>query len=236
MQRNLQRLWQTYLDAAIDGEISSFAALGVPGLVHHGRLGLAPSRERMEHETETLRKLLVLWENLEQKQQYEDKMDEQEQDERKLLEVGLAFIEAAGGNVEEVKRIIASDFPVNFQHPKSKETALHVAAFNGAHEIIDILIATGKCDYLIRDAHDRLAHDVLYFFNHDPETYYKLEALVMQQAARQGRDLWEESKPILLNWFKQPWFRIFSAEREANTYYDDDDEPDIDEESPRCEP
>ena len=83
--------------------------------------------------------------------------------EKRLVELGLDFIQAVdSGDFQTVQKFLDFDFPVNFQHPKFLETALHrVAGMQGddAIKMVDLLSSTGKVDYLLKDSFGKYAVD-----------------------------------------------------------------------------
>lgn len=77
----------------------------------------------------------------------------------KLTELGIAFVEAADKcDRETMQRYIDNDYPVNFQHPKTLETALHNSVYHHDVKAIKILLDTGKCDFFIQDRASKIPY------------------------------------------------------------------------------
>jgi hypothetical protein len=93
--------------------------------------------------------------NLSAQEQGKESDDFMEED--KLVQLGIEFVNAANRRDHQtMKRYIDNEYPVNFQHPKSLETALHAAAWNNDVEAIKMLLDTGKCDLLISDRYGKI--------------------------------------------------------------------------------
>ena len=74
----------------------------------------------------------------------------------KLVELGLEFLTAARrGDLKKFQKFIKNGFPIDFQHPEQATSAWHEAGGTGAENIIDFLIDTKQCDYLLKDKFKR---------------------------------------------------------------------------------
>ena len=84
-------------------------------------------------------------------------------------ELGQMLFEAArSGYYWLIEPLAVSDEIVNYQDPRSGQTALHIAAANKARAAIRALLASGRCDHLLRDAQGRFASELAYTVGNDP--------------------------------------------------------------------
>ena len=90
-----------------------------------------------------------------------------------------AFAAASQGDSAFLSAWIDAGLPVNMTHPAGGLTLLHHGAASGAREIVMALLATGRCDVLLRDARGRLAWELC-----DDEA---LAALLMQEMGNRAR-------------------------------------------------
>lgn len=73
-------------------------------------------------------------------------------EENILFELGLEFIAAVDKpDHKTMQKYVDNDYPVNFQHPRTLQTALHVSAYRHDIKGIEILLSTGQCNTLIQD-------------------------------------------------------------------------------------
>ncbi|MDF1600949.1 ankyrin repeat domain-containing protein [Mesorhizobium sp. YIM 152430] len=70
-----------------------------------------------------------------------------------------AFIAAAkAGDTDTIRRMLDSGFTaINHVEPQTGFTALHYAAARNARGVLKLLLATGACDYSLRDRQGRTA-------------------------------------------------------------------------------
>lgn len=102
--------------------------------------------------------------------------------EVELFKLGLILIEAAKYNDTPVlKEYLDHDFPINFQDPRSKTTALH-RSLPSAYTFAQMLIESDKCDLLLKDNSGRLAYDVAYEHCYDIDLAEELEEKTIKQA------------------------------------------------------
>lgn len=81
--------------------------------------------------------------------------------------------------------LIAQDVNLNVQDGQGM-TPLHIAASLGARPIIRALVASERCDYLIRDAEGRYAFELAIEWARDYAVARLLQKKQMQQASAQG--------------------------------------------------
>lgn len=105
--------------------------------------------------------------------------------EKKLLDLGLAFFEAAGYNdVPYGKAYIEAGLPVNFQHPVSGKTALHEACAHAVHpDFAYMLLETDDCDLLLKDKRGRLPYQLAYEFGRSIDLAAEIRKKTLQQAS-----------------------------------------------------
>ncbi len=107
--------------------------------------------------------------------------------EKQLLKLGEIFIKVAECNAAEfAEKYLEAGFPVNFQLPRTGQTALHTAAARTATTFADVLMDSGRCDYLLRDARGLLAADAAYYCGYCSSITNDLRILTEQQAAERG--------------------------------------------------
>src|SRR3974390_2861087 len=98
-----------------------------------------------------------------------------------------AFIAAAeSGNVPIVRCYIEEGFPANWQDSGTGETALHGAAGTRARAVPRVLVGSGRCDFLRRDAEGRLASEMAFLFGDDPAAARWLRIYERRQARKEG--------------------------------------------------
>lgn len=85
------------------------------------------------------------------------------------------------GRIEEIARFVDGDENINIQDADGM-TLLHHFAANAARPGIRLLVASGKCDYLIRDNHGRYASDLAIEWSRD----YVVGRLLSKHQARQA--------------------------------------------------
>jgi len=107
--------------------------------------------------------------------------------ERKLYRDFLSAAER--GNPQTLQIYLDTGIDVNFQDPKTGQTALHVSSASRAREAVRVLLASGKCDYLIRDRRGRLASELAYLYGEDPALARLLGNKERKQAERYGMKL-----------------------------------------------
>lgn len=215
----LDRLWQAYEVAIDNGDIPSLESLGVTGLKKRSRLGFTslsvPETEAQLAANQTIQKLLDLWQRIYGKDVAAMKKEfiasNLDQQERRIFELGMALLEATKtARLNEMKELIDAGVPMNFQHPVNEQTALHIVASGGSMGLVEILVNTNKCDYLIRDKLGKQPWNNADFFNPDPEIKELILAKTKEQAAQEGVNLFEEHKTYLRKWFREPWYNNLS--------------------------
>ena len=113
------------------------------------------------------------------------------QREQKLLDLGLAFFEAAGYNdVPFGEAYIEAGLPVNFQHPVSGKTALHETCAHAVHPDFGyMLLEAEDCDFLIRDKRGRLPYQDAYMFCRSVDLADKIRQKTLEQAAERNIEI-----------------------------------------------
>lgn len=115
-----------------------------------------------------------------------DSADEHVKDEM-MLKLGNQFIKTAQrGNADKLQAFIEEGFPVNYQHPKTGQTVLHVTAACKAREALRGILGTGQCDFLIRDSRGRLASEMAFLYGEDPALARLLRIKERKQAESEG--------------------------------------------------
>jgi hypothetical protein len=120
-------------------------------------------------------------------QKIQKTMAPQEARERELFNLGLVLIESANwGDAGVANEFIDAGFPINFQHPITKKTTLHVAVMITATGLTKTLMESGKCDLLLTDKKGNLVAGLAYTQGHDIEMYDLIRAETVQQANERG--------------------------------------------------
>ncbi len=111
--------------------------------------------------------------------------------ERELLKLGLVLLESAKyGDQDTLREYLSCDFPVNFQHPLTGRTALHNAMAGNKWEYAEILMDSGRCDYLLRtNVIEDLACDYSYYNCTNRVLADRLDIETMKQARERGVDI-----------------------------------------------
>ncbi|GJL75960.1 hypothetical protein [Nitrosomonas sp.] len=111
--------------------------------------------------------------------------------ERELLKLGLVLLESAKyGDQNTLREYLDCDFPINFQHPLTNRTALHNAMAGNKSEYAEILMDSGRCDYLLRtNVTGDLACDYSYYNCTDRGLADRLDVETMKQAIKRGVDI-----------------------------------------------
>ena len=89
----------------------------------------------------------------------------------------------------EIPQVIAAGYDVNYRDDDGM-TALHHAAASGARPCIRALVASGKCDYLIRDNEGRYASDLAIEWARDFAVARLLTKHQLRQAGERGVPAW----------------------------------------------
>lgn len=116
--------------------------------------------------------------------------------ERQLFELGKKFLEAAAtGDVETVRAMVDAGFPVNFQDPRNRLTALHNACAQGQSDVVRVLVKSGKCNYLLADSAGRSPYGIASELCEQPAITRLMLKKSYQQADRDEIDFWETFYP-----------------------------------------
>ena len=164
-------------------------------------------------------RLLALWQQHRQAVDH-NRDDSDVDDEQKIVELGLAFWEAA----EHVRRqpfyeLLATGVPVNFQHPQFLETALHVTCSrNAANDLTEHLLDHPEIDLLLRDQFGRRAWNIATFFRIQPDLTDRVFQATLQQAIEDEGQTAEEFQQDyhrdLSKWMCTEWYATL-ARREG---------------------
>ena len=104
--------------------------------------------------------------------------------------LGTEFLQAAEqGNLERLKVFLDEGFPLDYQDPRTGQTALHCAAASDAVEVVIALNKTERCNYLLRDRWGRLPSELAYTIAENPSIAQLLGEKERDQAASMGLGL-----------------------------------------------
>jgi ankyrin repeat protein len=98
---------------------------------------------------------------------------------------------AKSGQAELLSALITRGVDVNFQDER-RMTALHYAAAYGARPCIRVLVATARCDYLLKDDQNRYAFELAIEWAADYAVARLLAKKQRQQALREGVPAWSK--------------------------------------------
>lgn len=102
-------------------------------------------------------------------------------------ELGKQLIAAAERmDTKHVKELVKQGAPVDYVETDTGLTAVHYAAGHGNWEMLDVLLATGKCNLLIRDKRGRLPSRLAAEFRGNMEQYERLADLEKEQGRKIG--------------------------------------------------
>ena len=170
-----KRLWSAYCNNVSDQRQPSLEKLGIAGLRFERQRRFIPPQFGQELvDFQSLERLKLLWETFEQERKTKmltakdrSQIKAAKPDERKMLELGLEFFNAAyyERDLDKGKVIHAQGFPLNFQHPRCGSTILHVAASTYQEDMAKWAIGTGEADLLIQDHRKMNPYDkAMYYF------------------------------------------------------------------------
>ncbi len=210
--RRLGRLWKAYKKSVADGDIPSLSAFGLSDLGGPSRLGFTRKYKSEEAQTQAIVTLEELWLKIRGKDA--PAMNEgftisgPDEQERRVFELGMAFLHATStADLDQMRELKEAGVPVKFQHPITKQTALHIATACASKGIVKFLVDTKECDYLLQDKFGKIPWENTYFFRSNPE----IEQLVLEgtkaQAARESADLLEEFRAKVRTWAHQDWYK-----------------------------
>lgn len=208
MAKSSKALWRLYLDGVASGDIPELASLGLPGLRRRRSFAPSDDAEADSDVNKILENLLYLWSEAHATASKDgDSMEGDKGKEEKIFELGMEFLDTVNtGNFDRCMELLNSGVPVNFQHPRTRETALHIAAGNTGWAWIKALNEHKDINFLIRDRQGKLPWDNANFFALDPKLADYLAEKTRAQAARDGVDLLAEHRGWVRKWFNEPWF------------------------------
>lgn len=204
------RLWALYQDNIRQEKQLSLRELNYPvgeDPVRHFFSAGQPDPQWQER----VDQLLAVWQK-----QVEDantqRGDSGMDDEQKIVELGLQFWEAAERvNRTAFNELLAAGVPVNFQHPRFLETALHVTCSrNAANDLTEQLLNHPDIDLLIRDQYGRRAWNIATFFRIDPDLTDRIFQATLQQAIdidqQTVEEFHQEYQQDLSKWMCTEWY------------------------------
>lgn len=117
-------------------------------------------------------------------------------EQRAIEKYGEEYLHAAErGDAHFFELYLSFGMPVNYQHPKTGESALHIAAARRARHIIRSLLKTGQCDFLLRDKQGRLPSELAHLYGRDPAITRLLGLKERGQGEAQGITVTLRPKP-----------------------------------------
>lgn len=139
-------------------------------------------------------------------------MEDNRTDEEKEFDLCVDFQEALkNGDFGRFEELLAMGPSVNFQHPTTKETALHIAARQDSDSAIAALLNHPDIDCLLPDEKGMLAWNHAEFFGISDIFTEKILEKTKEQAEIRGFDLVGEYVKGLRNWYGESWFQHLEA-------------------------
>lgn len=119
-----------------------------------------------------------------------------ENDAAGIRSLGRRFLSAARTGVPAtIKLYLDHGMSADYQDPQTGQTALHAAASSRARKAIRLLISTGACNFLLRDAQGRLSSEIAFLYGQDPALARLLRIKERKQAQAQGIRLTRRPEP-----------------------------------------
>lgn len=202
-------LWQVYQKAIVSKDIPPLEDIGISGLrFSRQRHFMQNLDEKDRLDLMTLDRLKEKWRAFNQSKDQDVMGLVKKSDEQKMLELGLEFLEAAKwGDLKTVQSLYEPGFPINFQHPRHRMTALHWAAARNNLPLSQWLVDTGECDLLLLDFRLKTAWDnVSFYCSHNEELNNLLGLETHKQAKEAGLNWQEDHKRRFKIWIKSEWF------------------------------
>ena len=206
----LKRNWLIYNSGIKSGELISINSLGI-AVGKSQNLGLVNTSIRPEEKKQAqalVSRLLARWDeiNINSVTKGEEMSDEQ-----KVFEICMKFIrQAEVGPVEGFQELLDSGVPVNFQHPRHKHTALHMAVAGNSninHQILSMLLnSKQEIDFLIEDRIGRLPWHNAIFFGLDENLRDRVFERTQIAARKEGIDLRAEFQDKMKHWMHETWY------------------------------
>ncbi len=101
---------------------------------------------------------------------------------RGLVLPGTFLLAVRNADIDSVRRMLDDGFDrIDYADPATGMTALHIAAALNARQIVQLLIATGKCNIAARDKQGRTAATLAIEVADNPALGRYLYALLAQQ-------------------------------------------------------
>jgi hypothetical protein len=137
--------------------------------------------------------------------------DEKMTDERKIVELGLEFLDAADKvRAKHFYNLLIAGVPVNFQHPKYLETAIHITCSrNAANAFTELLLDHPETDLLLRDQFGRQAWNNAELFGIDTDLAGRVLSDTLKQVKQKRISLetfQQEYQEHLSIWINQEWY------------------------------
>lgn len=137
--------------------------------------------------------------------------EEEMSDERKIVSLCMEFLESAERVYEKrFHELLDAGVPVNFQHPRDLETAIHITCTsNLANALTERLLTHPDIDLLIRDAVGRQPWNNAVLFRIDQALADRVAEATMRQVDRQGidrTDFEREHREYLARWMNEDWY------------------------------
>lgn len=139
-------------------------------------------------------------------------------DERKIFELCILFLRSADQvHSARFDELLTLGIPVNFQHPHSLETAMHIACSrNAANALTGRLLQHPETDFMLRDHLGRRPWNNAAFFSLESTLAEQVLAATVKQAATEGQsatDFHREYREDLLKWISTEWYELLARRK-----------------------
>lgn len=214
MEKSRRKLWLLYSKNVESGTLPPISDLVLPQKAASGRRHFVSTGQNQSVDVKSL--LITFWNNTYESEDRpkEFEMDNQStSDEEKIFDLGMELLKAVKkGQRGKIKELLEAGVPVNFQHPRTKSTALHIAAAGSNLVAAEMLMENKNLNYLLRDRLNRLALDNAMFFSIFPEMAELIAPKTKEQALGEGVNLKAEFQANLRKWFQQDWYNLLAQD------------------------
>lgn len=212
MNNELMKFWRLYKSNIAAQKQPSLRDLGLD-VGDDTDFGLVAS-PNTEASADIVQRLILAW--LEKQAKRPDRKQNDMDDEQKIFELCMEFLEAADRvRPQRFHELLEQGVPVNFQHPKYRETALHITSTrDSANELTKALLAKPETDLLLRDQFGRRAWNNAVFFKISQEMADELLAKTIEQAKAEGQseeEFHQEYQQDLAGWINTQWYEMLAS-------------------------
>ncbi len=139
-------------------------------------------------------------------------------DERRIFEICMQFLHTADqADAARFHAFLDLGVPVNFQHPRSLETALHITCSrNTANRLTEQLLRHRETDFMLRDHLGRRAWNNAVFFGLESTLAQQVLDATLQQAIAEHQseaDFHSSYREDLRRWISTDWYEMLARRK-----------------------